>query len=67
MIISGASGIHRAYTHEGEHLATYSEWERDDEEHEERHFCYKQEEDLIEKSALSFKQGCCIPATGILD
>lgn len=36
--------------HEGEHLATDSEGERDDEEHEERHLCYEQEEDLTRTS-----------------
>lgn len=34
--------------HEGEHLSADSERERNDEEHEERHLCYKEQEDLLE-------------------
>ena len=32
--------------HEGKHLSTEGEGDRDDKEHEEHHLCYEQEEDL---------------------
>jgi hypothetical protein len=35
-----------ANVHEGKHLSADSEWEGNDEKHEECHLCYEQEEDL---------------------
>jgi hypothetical protein len=32
--------------HEGKHLSADREWKGHDQEHEERHLCYEQEEDL---------------------
>ena len=38
--------------HEGKHLSADGEGKGDDEEHEERHLCYEQEEDLRYKLSV---------------
>lgn len=43
-----------AHVHERKHLSTDREWEGNDEKHEERHFCYEQQEDLCANMLAAF-------------
>jgi hypothetical protein len=45
-------GEKRIGVHEGKHLPADCEWKGDDEEHEERHLCHEEQEDLSEQSVM---------------
>ena len=57
-LLGGIERDWRGSVHEGKHLSTDRERERDDEEHEQCHLCYKQEEDLC-ANVLAVSSSIC--------